>query len=260
MQRLEGITVLNTRPPHQAHDLSKAIENEGGRVYEIPLILLKPQEDKSQLRDELKYIHTCDWIIFTSVNSFTFFLHAVQEAGYSPTSLMVNKKVAVVGKKTAKCVEKAGYSVDLIPSVFNAEYLRDELIAATDETASFFYPRSQQARPVLSRGLRSAGRRVCEMIVYDTISNKADVEQLHILIKYRQIDVIILTSPSAVNSLFDQVSCNLHKFLKESLTFAVIGNVTKKALQRYDVKKIMMPETFTSEGLVAAIKKYSEQF
>ncbi|MCR6107469.1 uroporphyrinogen-III synthase [Salipaludibacillus agaradhaerens] len=260
MQSLEGITVLNTRPPHQAHDLSKAIEQEGGRVYELPLILLEPPEDKLRLQKELEYIHTCNWIIFTSVNSFTFFLHAVQEAGYSPESIMLNKKVAVVGKKTAKCVQEAGYGVDLIPSVFNAEYLRDALIAKTDETASFFYPRSQQARPVLSSGLQLAGRRVFEMIVYRTMSNKAHIEQLHHLLKYRQIDVIILTSPSAVKALFDQVSCDLHKLLKESLMFAVIGNVTKKALQRYGVKKIMMPETFTSEGLVATIKKNSKQF
>ncbi|UTR15488.1 uroporphyrinogen-III synthase [Salipaludibacillus sp. LMS25] len=259
MQPLEGITVLNTRPPHQAQHLSKAIEQEGGVVYELPLISLEPLEDRSRLQRDLERIHTCEWIIFTSVNSFTFFLQAAREVGYAPESLLLNKKVAVVGKKTAKCVKEAGYEVDLIPNVFNAEYLRDALIAETDEATSFFYPRSRQARPVLRRGLKLAGRRVFDMVVYDAVPNKSHVEQLHTLIMYKQIDVIILTSPSAVNALFDQVSSDLHQLLKESFTFAVIGNVTKKALQRYDVNKMIMPETFTSEGLVTVIKKNSKQ-
>lgn len=255
MKALQGVRILNTRPSHQAASLTKLIEQRGGISIEIPLISIAEPNNGTKKNSELQQIFAASWIIFTSVNSFEFTSKAMADEGLDIKELLSKKKIAAVGSKTKEAVEKKGFEVALYPDIYTAEHLAEELIVHSKKEDTFFYPRSSLSRKTLVEKLNNTGRNVFEMVVYETIRNEGHRVLLNELIKEKAIDVAILTSPSAVESFFAQVNAENETYVKEFLLIAVIGSVTEDAVSRYDIRNVLIPETFTLEGVLSIIER-----
>ncbi|MGJ9383033.1 uroporphyrinogen-III synthase [Salipaludibacillus sp. CF4.18] len=255
MKALQGVTVLNTRATHQAASLTEMIEKRGGISIEIPLIAIKEPENFLERNRQLQQVMHCDWLIFTSANSFEFTMNAMIAGNMPFREIIMQRKIAVVGSKTKAAVEKKGFNVDLYPRDFDAEHLAEKLIDHTSKGETFFYPRSNLSRKVLVDKLKLSDRHVSEMVAYETTINKQFQEELNEIIYKKSVDVVILTSPSAVWSFFEQITSENKAYVKETLTIAVIGRVTEEALSRYDVSNILVPKTYTLEAVLALIEK-----
>lgn len=254
VEPLKGLTILNTRAQHQAGPLTKALKNNGATVIEIPLIKLQYPDDTTDLDEAISRLQLYDWIVFTSVNSVRFFMAYLEKKSLS-LQIIQQLKIAAVGEKTARNIEKQGYAVRTFPSVYDADHLAEQLVKYVKKHERILYPKSRLSREVLPKVLRENGFQIDDPILYETIFSEDNKETLNELIKKRKIDMITFTSPSTVHSFFRQLYVNLTKEVKSSISFAVIGPVTGDALATYGVKEMVVPKVYTIEGLVDEIVK-----
>ncbi|KRG13331.1 hypothetical protein ACA30_15645 [Virgibacillus soli] len=79
-----------------------------------------------------------------------------------------------------------------------------------------------------------------------------DPNQSHYLQHLSEYDWIIFTSKNGVYYFFEQVKNQLDEFhsFSQSIQFAVVGEKTKEALDRYHIDSCFMPHVFTAEDFV----------
>ncbi|MEW8348732.1 MAG: uroporphyrinogen-III synthase, partial [Candidatus Thiodiazotropha taylori] len=104
---LRGCGVLVTRAAHQSEPLARMIEACEGRALRLPAIEILPCRNPAQAQQ--LFASRWDWIIFVSPNAVRFGLKLL--AGHAPT----DAGIGVVGASTARELQQAGISVDLIP-------------------------------------------------------------------------------------------------------------------------------------------------
>ncbi len=184
-----------------------------------------------------------DWIVFTSPTTI------VSLNKFYPDFLeSLECKIAVIGNKTGKLVEKQGMTVDLMPKEFTAEGLIEEFKknGITDKTIGI--PRTASARPVLPEELEKLGNTVILAEAYKSLfpMDEKSVEELIQKIENREIDAITFTSPLTVENFFTIADDKqkIAELLNENLLVVSIGPITARVLDKYEVKNIY-PDTYT---------------
>lgn len=251
---LQGKTVLVTRSRAQASDLSRRIEELGGRTIQFPLIQLVPPRDPFPLQQALKEIHRYDWILFTSTNGVQFFVEALRKAQLNFS--MITARVGVVGPRTAEVLaQTTGKVADLVASDFKAEGLLASMQDVLAPGDSILLPRANIARDVLPRELRERGMEVTEIEVYETVicSDGADaiIEQL----KSGSIDIITFTSSSTVRNFCEVLRGQDRQGLLAKAKLACIGPITAQTAEELGLKVDEVATEYTIEGLVQVLTK-----
>ncbi|MEO6697026.1 MAG: uroporphyrinogen-III synthase, partial [Gammaproteobacteria bacterium] len=117
---LAGITVVVTRPAHQAQGLRELIEASGGNVILFPVLEIQDAEDTGAVQTLIERLDEFDMAIFISANAVHKALPLIMAQGPLPSRL----RLAAVGKGTAKALQKYGRDPDLCPrEQFNSETL-----------------------------------------------------------------------------------------------------------------------------------------
>ena len=81
---------------------------------------------------------------------------------------------------------------------------------------------------------------------------KQFIEKIH----DEQVDFLIFTSVNSVKILMDYLKPDLEFCKKiEKITIIAIGPKTKKELERYKIKVNIVPESYSSEGIIEKVKK-----
>jgi uroporphyrinogen-III synthase len=93
-QPLFGRRIVVTRP--EASKLAGELERLGAEVTIVPLVEIRPAEDRRALEDAVRGFPTYDWIVLTSVNGVV-----AVSAGLSG---LAGPKVAAVGPVTADAI------------------------------------------------------------------------------------------------------------------------------------------------------------
>lgn len=99
MKKLQGITVLVTRPAQQSGALCQRLCDEGAKVVPIPALRIEPSQQTAV------DISDWDWVFFVSANAVRFF---EGETG--------GAKVVAIGEQTAEALRRKGISTSLVPA------------------------------------------------------------------------------------------------------------------------------------------------
>lgn len=243
---LRGKRVLVTREKAQAKALSQTLERYGAIPVELPLIrIVRAKQADHNLLHEW---HTFDWIVFTSQNGVKYFFEAVKDA--QPPAW---PKVAAVGEKTAKALQKRNVVVDLIPNEFVAENLAEALKSLLSAHARVLLVKGNLARDTLREQLSNIAD-VTDWIVYETTMNEEAKPQLIALLQQRMIDVVTFTSSSTVHSFAHAIAgedINL-----SFVTIACIGPITKQTALDLGIPVHVCPHTYTIDAMVEEINQY----
>ena len=78
---------------------------------------------------------------------------------------------------------------------------------------------------------------------------------LNLFKRLNELDWLIFTSPSAVESVF-KFCPKLKERLKSDCKIGVIGTKTAKSLEQYALKSDLIPKEYTAEGLLKEFKNY----
>lgn len=252
---LRNLRILNTRPSHQAKELTCMLAGAGAVVREAPAIKISPPTDKNQLDSSLRHIEDFDWIVFTSQNGVEKFFERLQEQGKDIREL-AGIKFAAIGRKTAKKLEALKLRVDFMPEEFVAEEVLSGLLKRTAVRDKILLPRTPAARSLLYDGLSEAGREVKEISAYKTEAADLAYDVKQSLDK-GEFDLITFTSSSTVTCLLEQLE---DITLPEGVKGAAIGPITAETARENGIEVAVTAEEYTAEGLFQAIlKKYCEE-
>lgn len=240
-QPLAGYQVLFPRGGESSLEFAESIRQVGGEPVIIPLIEFREVDFSVPMLDSF------NWTIFTSQNGVNFFF----DKGYQIPS---NVKFAAVGKKTAEAIEKRGFQVDFIPSLFVAEVFVKEFVQVVQSGEKVLLPRGNLAQSTIKDSLHIHGVLVEDPIVYETYFPEESRQRMRLLLGDNRKLIFVFTSPSTVQH-FMSVFSSFEKDRK-SYIYAVIGASTEKALQSYGIKADIIPEQYTFADLLTKIIDY----
>ena len=151
-QPLSGRRIVVTRP--EASKRAGALARLGAEVTIVPLIEIRPAEDRRAVEDAMQAFSNYDWIVLTSVNGVA----AVSDG----LSGLAGPKVAAVGPVTADAIRSHG-----IEPAFVASRASDDIAGGLGDLAGkrVLLPQADIADPHLADELRGQGADVDAVIL-----------------------------------------------------------------------------------------------
>jgi len=253
--------VLVTRPRAQADSFVDGLRAAGFEAVYFPVIEINPIDDNIALDRALSKLKCYDWVVFTSVNAVDVVFekihfttqHAESMEKSSVSSVFSGVKVAAIGPKTANALHERGVTLDFIPG----EYVAEAILPGLGDLRGrwVLLPRAEIARKALPEAINQAGGVAHEIAVYRTLPAQPDAEGLTAL--KAGVDLITLTSPSTVQNFIAIAQQNgLDPLnLPNNQLFACIGPITEQAAREVGLTNIVVAKEYTTEGLIAVIRK-----
>ncbi len=200
---LFGVTVLVTRPQHQADNLCTLIERVGGEALRFPTIEIREPDDRATLATCIDALSETDIVIFISPNAAEYGVRAIsQRTG----ALAPHLRVIAIGEGTARLLERLGIAVHAIPSGrAQSEVLLNSPSLADVDGKSIVIFRGDGGRPLLGDTLRERGARVDYAVCYQRAQPEIDPQPIQQRGSKGEIDIITLTSVTALKNLLSML-------------------------------------------------------
>lgn len=242
MNPLKNKKILITRDAQAAASFQQLLEREQAKPRTVPLIKIECVK-RTNLSVNVK---DCEWVFFTSRNGVACFL---QDKTFA--AALHHCQIAAVGEKTAQALVEHGYTVDFIPSVFNAETMAKEFLASYETTKPTLFVRGAIASPILLDAFTKANRTFYCLEVYDTFLHTKAKQQLQTTLAQHTFDYVTFTSPSAVEAFVQSV-----EDIKQQLDLPIvcIGTTTEQKAMSYGFTQRIVPKKFTIEAMIEAMK------
>jgi len=247
--------VLITRPRSQAGSFAQALEAAGFEAIFFPVIEICPASDMSELDQALSRLSRYDWVIFTSVNGVQVVWERLMTLGLG--NIPAGTRLAAIGPKTAQAIRQLGVEPAFVPE----EYVAEAILPGLGELAGrwVLLPRAEIARKALPEAICQAGGIAHEIAVYQTLPAQPDPSGLAAL--QAGVDVVTFTSPSTVHNFltlaeragFDPLD------LPGRPQVACIGPITAEAARQAGLNVAIVADSYTTEGLVAALRKWANR-
>jgi len=249
---LFGCSVLVTRSREQASELSRAIEELGGRAVEFPTILIEDPDDFSPLDRAVKNAAGYHWIIFTSVNGVKSFFSRLFKLNMDIRDLK-GIKICAIGPKTRDRLESYGIKVEYVPSEYRAEEIAAGLKGAILKGDRVLLPRADIARKVLADLLIREGAVVDDIVAYRTVAGEGRRDGIIRMLSQGEINIITFTSSSTVKNFAGGIGYQELPALIKGVKIACIGPVTAETARNSGLTVDIEATRYTIEGLLEAI-------
>ncbi|MDY0407638.1 uroporphyrinogen-III synthase [Virgibacillus soli] len=246
---LQQKQVLITRHEPKASEFATRITKAGGKAFITPLINVacKVLDEK---RKFLQQIEHYEWIIFTSANGVHCFFSALHRFA---SHMDERVKLATVGPKTNAALTKFGFEADFIPSRYDAKTMSVEFLQNRIVKGPILLVRGQLSGTVLQEVLGKNAVPFDSLEVYETTTNVNIKQRLQVILEKETIDFITFTSPSTVDAFVDLMpdyQCYLDRAV------VCIGTTTAKRAKEYGFRHLLVPNEFTTEGMIQKIADY----
>ena len=193
-----------------------------------------------------------DWVVFTSANAVppTVSPYFLRKWGECPEGTR-GVRVAAIGPKTAGALRKYNIESDFIPE----EYVAEAILPGLGDLKNkwVLLPRAEIARKELPEAIVKAGGIAHEIVVYQTLPAKVDMDGLNVL--KSGVDVITFTSASTVENFVAMM--RQYKLdplnLPNNPLFACIGPITEQAARDEGLSNLVVAKEYTTEGLIQII-------
>lgn len=228
---LAGRRIVVTRPESQR--LAGELERLGAEVTVVPLIEIRPAEDRRSLEEAVANLSTYDWIVLTSVNGV-----AAVRAGLDG---LAGPKVAAVGPVTAEAIREHG-----VEPAFVASRASEDIAGGLGEIAGLrvLMPQADIADPALAEELRGKGADVDVVVAYRTVLVEPPMWGI---LPLRIADAVVLASGSACRSLAAAGGAGGAALL------VCIGPKTAKVAREVGLKVGLVADETTSDGIIRAL-------
>ncbi len=199
-QKLNGYSVLLTRPALQADGIATMIERAGGQVVQLPLLeieaICKPH-DIEKVKSLVLSLDQYDLAIFISTNAARMGMEWINR--YWP-QLPMGLQAFAVGPSTAQLLKEEAWPVYVSPNGVTSEDLLalPELQDMQGKRVALF--RGKGGRELIARTLRDRGARVDYIEVYERIVPEYEREQMLLQMQSKQVKCVVLTSMQSLLS------------------------------------------------------------
>jgi uroporphyrinogen-III synthase len=245
---LAGCRVAVTRAAETGSSLADKLRALGADVIEAPVTSIEPLA-AAPLENALANLERYDWLILTSQVAVRIFLDALDRTGRD-RKIPARIRVAAIGPATERSLRDRGVVPDVVPNRFVAEGLVERLAAIENiGRATVLYATSQDSRDVLPDGLRELGARVDVVHTYRSVPAPAASAKLSPRIDAGEIDIVTLTSTSAVEGYVSAVGPDRARRVHA----VTIGPVTSETARRHAIPILAEATESTIDGLVNAV-------
>lgn len=268
---LFGKRIVVTRSKEQAGDLTRALEELGAEVIELPTIKIVPPDSYRSLdqaidrivmpnsavpagRQERRTANYYDWVIFTSANGVSYFMDRLRSRGQDGRVLK-GVKLAAIGPATARKLEEFGLKIDLVPKDYRAESLIEGLKKEKMAGVRILIPRAKEAREVLPESLKSLGAEVDVATAYQTVIDDSKVARFKEILLGKKVDVITFTSSSTVKNFVKLLRGVDSSHVLSGVKIACIGPITAQTARDEGLKVDLVAKEYTIPGLVEALTR-----
>lgn len=228
----------------------------GAELFEFPTIELAPPESYAELDAAMHAVSGYDWIVFTSKNAVSRFMQRYFSLGHDIRD-MKGIKFCAVGSKTAEALNACGIKVDMVPDEFNAEGLVKLFAQQTSISGlKILLPRPDNGRDVFPSMIMEAGGHIDTPVIYRSIKPEKHGKRLQRFLKEGRISIATFTSGAAFNNFISIMGDDAASVL-QGVPIAVIGPVTKRAVEKAGFKAAIMPDESTVKAMVDAIAVYA---
>ncbi len=194
---LGGLSVLVTRPAHQADGLCERIADAHGRPIRFPTLEILGPADKHATRDALQVARHADLLVFVSAN-------AVQYAyPLLPDELPVDIGIAAIGQATAGALDGVGLPPTLVPDRMDSEGLLALPQLSDLQGQSVVVLRGNGGRELIATTLAERGATISQIEVYRRQIPARSAAARNLVSGWDQlVDVVVATSVVILDNLF----------------------------------------------------------
>ncbi len=255
MPELQQISVMVTRPAHQAEGLCRLIEQFGGRAIRLPVIEIAAVEDETVVRATLAGLADFDIVVFISANA----VHRCYL--YIGQSLPAGPQIATVGKATARQLqEDFRRSADLLPTEgYNSEALLALPALQQVKDKRILILKGEGGRNLLADTLADRGARVSYANLYRRMIPARAEQQLTALKRDKDVDVIVLTSGEGITNLLSLVSKAACTWLCNKSWLVIHPRLAEVARQAGCKNEIMISDGPDDESIVQCLRQWARQ-
>jgi len=247
-QQLSAKRIAILRPAAQAEDSARLAESYGFQPFLAPAIALA---EKPMPSDLMARVADAECVAFTSANGVEMALK--NEALRASLS---GKLLVAIGPKTQAALEKQGLAAEM-PAEYSSAGLESMLLG---RCKSVLFLRSAQGSQYLSQGLKAAGLEVDDIPLYEVVAS-GDPRLDELIENANKMEIFAFTSSSTVRCLVERAKeLGRENDLREALahgTVAAIGKPTATELARLGLRVDVMPEQFTFEAMLRALRGVS---
>ncbi len=195
---LTGLTILVTRPAHQAAKLCQAITARGGQAIHFPALEIVPNPDDT-LNASIDRLSDADIVIFISINAVNLGIPYIRQRG---KELSAETAIAAIGQGTAAALRDQGLSPDIVPAAGNnSEALLSTPALQAVEGKKIVIFRGQGGRPVLGDTLSARGADIRYAECYRRLMPQQDPEPLIQALLAGQITLAVFTSGAGLANI-----------------------------------------------------------
>ncbi len=256
---LHGLKIGVTCAEHQIDDPMHEIVIRSGQPVPMPLLEVSPvsSTDGMLIQKQLNDLKRFQWLVFTSRNGVSEFFQHLNQAGLDSRALG-HMQIATVGPSTAESLKNYGITADVVPQIYSAEALVDELANQISGQA-VLWARASRGRDTVAEGLLNAGAtEVVSLVVYQNDDAAALPDGTMQQIKSGQLDWICLSSPAAAKRLSGLLKAagidpNLAPF-----QIATISSLTTEAAVQAELTVKITATEHTWTGMLDAIGQHQQ--
>ena len=249
---LTGLTILVTRPAHQAEPLCRLIEAAGGIPLRLPAITIHDNSDDPAFQRRLSHLSDYQIAIFISPNAVSFGLDAIERSGGMVDSLLL----ATVGKGSARALQRRlGRTPDLVPQgSFDSEALLQLDPLQHINGKRILIIRGVGGREHLAETLRQRKAQVDYAEVYrrESPAPTDDSEWLD------KTDIITLTSSEAARNLVTMTPAAAHESLFARPLVVVSERCAEQARQLGFQQTIRITPQASDEAMVQTLIEWAQ--
>ena len=255
-------TILITRAKEQSSQFSLLLQQQGAKTIEMPALEILPPSSWDQLDLAIETLSSFDWLILTSAHGVNFFFQRLKELG-KDIRLLGNIKIAVVGKKTASCLQQYHLTPDFIPPNFIADQLIDHFPESLKHQKILFPRVETGGREILVKELQKQEANIIEVPAYQSgCPDKIDAQAWEAL-QNKQINIITFASSKTVTNFYKLLQKALNTSSKvdilsllDNVCLASIGPQTSKTCHELLDRVDLEAKEYTLEGLTKELVQY----
>ena len=259
MKPLFGHRILITREYSADHE---PLEDLGGEVFEFPTARTVAPENYDELDRAIRTVASYEWLIFSNVSGFTFFLKRFLEIGYDIRDLK-GIKLCALGARTAEEIERSGMRLDLVSEkVHGEDILQDFRNRTTKKEAELdgthlLLPCAENAQEPVAGYFRRAGCIIDTPAAYRTIKRERHGKRLTRFLTEGRISIAAFTSGEAFTNFLDIVGSDILPVLNK-VAIAAIDSSTQEAIEKAGLTVEIIPAQATTTAMVAEIIRWAE--
>lgn len=245
---LKNLTIVITRPKHQAQDLAEKITSLGGKTILFPTIDIADISDTTSLQNLIAQLKDFNLAIFISPNAVQKAAHFIK-AQYNiwPHSV----KIAAIGSSTAKALHDLGWRVDIYPvDKFNSETLLGLPALQHIAKQKIILFCGEGGRELIAETLQQRGAIVEVATVYRRVLPKSKPFLLN------NVDIIICTSNTSLQNLLTLADEKDRKLLKSKQLLVISSRLIELARNLGFTQPPILADNATDEAIIKALKTW----